>query len=101
MGHWFRGMFRTRSAPAVTEARAALHPPAPTPPEPDLLAREPSQWEWRRYVRSLIQAEAPPPPSVDEVQRRDAAEVERRTAAGVEHIVRGIARNKAWFPSDG
>src|SRR5688572_26449149 len=97
MAQWVRGIFKTRSAPVVTEARAALVPP-PSPQAPP----EPSLWERVVHWRAYFAAAAKAAPTVDDVQARDAAEQRHRLDVGTDMIAKSIAERGCWFPhSDG
>lgn len=80
MAQWFRGIFKTRSAPVVTEARAALVPPPPPPDPPP-----PTLWERVVFWRAELRRETEAQPSVDEAQRRDAEEMEHRARGHGSH----------------
>jgi hypothetical protein len=51
---------------------------------------------WRREFARETQAAL----SVDEIQRTDAADAERRLAEGTDTIAKAVARTGSWFPGD-
>ena len=100
MPSFLRGMFQGRRPTTTTRGPTEVpYPPLPAaPPAPTA----PSLWErglhWCRESACETQTQAAL--SVDEIQRTDAAEAERRLAEGTDTIAKAVARTGYWFPGD-